>query len=112
VKNTVPPATFAPLGLVGWVSPGPVVGPADEAGAAPFPLLLLLFEPELDDPHALAKSAMEMTPMDATSARVVFSTLSSRRLGYATTIAWPTTKKPPTQGRRRRAPSTDPVTGR
>jgi hypothetical protein len=50
VKNTVPPATFAPLPVVGDVRPGPVVG--TEVGALaelpPLPpeLPLLLEEPQ------------------------------------------------------------------
>lgn len=63
MKYTVPPETLAPLGAVGWVRPGPVVGPAAEVDAADELLLL-------EDPQAAAISTTETTPTAAVNPRM------------------------------------------
>ncbi|HTX10768.1 MAG TPA: hypothetical protein VME22_19235 [Solirubrobacteraceae bacterium] len=63
VKYTVPPDSLVPLGLVGCVKPGPVVGAAADAVDAE--LLLLL-----DEPQAAASSTHETAPMTVISPRL------------------------------------------
>jgi len=46
VKNTVPPGTFAPVGAVGAVSPGPVVGTAELDGVEALVEVVLELDPQ------------------------------------------------------------------
>ena len=92
MKYTVPPDTFVPLGVVGSVRPGPRTGLASEDGVASLAPPALL---ELDDPQAVASSTTAVTPMDATSARVILCTFSSSRRSGAMARAWGRADEPP-----------------
>jgi hypothetical protein len=62
---------LAPVGAVGWVSPGPVVGTADGDDPLlllPPPLLLLLL---LLEPQAAASTTTSATPNVASVLRVI-----------------------------------------
>ena len=72
VKYTVPPVTLAPLGAVGWVSPGPLVGTDDDEPVlvpALLPVLALLLL--LLEPQAAANSTTSATPNVASAPRVI-----------------------------------------
>jgi hypothetical protein len=67
VKYTVPPEILVPVGLVGWVRPGPLFGPVTEL----LELLLLL-----DEPQAAAMSATRTAPTASDELRLMLRMLT------------------------------------